>query len=375
MESYKLLVRKYQKAVGECMDYDKFELVFENDEKQFIYGEGVNKGHSLSYSKINRCLFLSLGAKQLYTNISEYAYNGKRNCFPSQISLMVQLGLSRNSIQKYTDELKNFGLIKITRTGGGNYVYHLQELHLVKALVHSEVVYNALDLFKSKGEEVIKALDEYKQSDLCKNANEEPSFFQRNIYDFFRHYFERPSQEKYYEEVWGSVEVVKEKAKKDEPHKPKRFINTSVPTQEIKKETNPDSPERVKTKRTKAIDTPVEEWNTNHFVEHFEQKYLQVMKLPCLGAGIKERGQLKRLVDVYSEHKNVLKEKMDIYVQSDFFSPKGISNFCSNYVQGLLDQYIKTGSFERKTESTLVPKEDSGQFDDLMKRNNERLLK
>lgn len=351
------------------MDYDKFDLVFSNDEKTFIYSDGLNKGHTLSYSKINRCLFLSMGAKQLYNNISEYAYNGKRNCFPSQTSLMIQLNLSRNSIQKYTDELKESGLISVTRTGGGNYVYHLQELHTVKALLHSELVYSALEVFKSKGESILEAVEEYKKSDVCKYSSEDPIHFRDDVYSFFHNYFDHQTKENQYKDLWS------QEHKKEEVQKPKRIINTAVPTEEVKKEASLETQERVKQKKTKAVDTPVTEWNTNHFVEHFEHRYLVTMKLPCLGAGIKERGQLKRLVDVYSEHKEVLKAKIDIYIESNYFSPKGISNFCSNYVQGLLDQYIKTGSFERKVDQNIIPKEDSGNFDDLMTKNNERLLK
>jgi hypothetical protein len=368
-------------------EYNEFSLKFASSEKEFLYNEGPNRGHSLTYSKVNRCLFLSSEAKQLYTNISEYAFNGKRDCFPSQLALRLQLGWCKNTIRKFTYELRDARLIALERTGGGNYVYHLSELHTIPTVAHSEFVHEVLEQYrKEHGENTFKALETYKKTSLCDKANKNPVGHEATIEKFFQAYFAGETLLPVSEPV---VYKPQPEIPQHVPGMPRRITAAPVNADEIRREADPSKPEKASSgrKHTSWRNVPVEDWNTNHFTSYFADKYLEVMKLPMIGAGMKERGQLKKLIDLYGEMevegkpyngRELLKRRIEVYIDSDFFSPKGISNFCSNFVQGMITQYLNTGSFDRKKQSNLAPQEDSqetkDEFADLAARRRAQLL-
>ncbi len=321
-------------------------IKFAPSENSFIYSEGVNKGHTLSYSKVNRCLFLSPGAKQLYHNLCEYAFDGKRDCYPSQATLCLQLGLSKTTIKEYTDELKDAGLIEITQERIGKpYHYHIVELHMIPMLVHSEAVYMAISLFKKFRWEVTEAVSLYSNTELFRKASKEPVEHQQQINDWFAEYFnllamEDPNRNEITAEATPAVSVEKRLA-------------LGIPPKVV------DQTSSVEEKKTKGggkishLNIPMQDWNTHHFISYFEQKYLERMKLPCMNT-MKERGAFARILQVYATNKEALRKKIDVYMEQDYFMPKGVSGFCSNITQSYIDQFLETGSFQRN-KSTLVP--------------------
>jgi hypothetical protein len=251
-------------------------------------------------------------------------------------------------------------------------------------IAHSEFVHEVLEQYrKEHGEDTFKALEIYKKSSLCETSNKNPTGQESIIEAFFRAFF-----------TGGDLLPVKEPVVYEPqpatpqhiPGMPTRIVIAPVRADEVKREADPGKPDAAK-KRTPWRDTPVEDWNTDHFTSYFADKYLEVMKLPMIGAGMKERGQMKKLIDLYNEMvvdgkpyngKDLLKRRIEVYIESDYFSPKGISNFCSNFVQGMVTQYLNTGSFDRKKPSNLAPQEDSqetkDEFADLAARRRAHLL-
>ncbi len=59
---------------------------------------------------------LSMQAKTIYTLLLDYAWQ-KEQCFPGQNRLAKDLGVHRNTVQKYLNELRDFGLVKWDRRG------------------------------------------------------------------------------------------------------------------------------------------------------------------------------------------------------------------------------------------------------------------
>jgi hypothetical protein len=355
-------------------------IKFASTENSFVYNEGVNKGHTLSYSKVNRCLFLSPGAKQLYHNVSEYAYNDKRDCFPSQAALRLQLGWSKPTLKDYTDELRAAGLITVTQKHvGATYNYHLVELHMVPILAHSETVYEFIEPFKYEGDDLLETVSAYRESDLFRKAENDPTEYREQIREWIESNIVRVSSER----LDRSMEKLRSTQASEQITmvlKPMSGIpNLVLPnTAGVERSASPeDKPKRGGGgKRSSAFkDMQVEDWNTNHYLAYFESKYLEKLKLPTI-IGMKERGIFARLLALYetAETKGVLKEKIDIYIREDFFTPKGISGFCSSMTQGYLDMFLLTGSFERGKQSKLVPVVDEDdEMEQLLNNRNKRL--
>lgn len=59
---------------------------------------------------------LSMQAKTVYTLLLDYAWQ-KGKCFPGQTRMAKDLGVHRNTIQRYLTELKEYGLIRWDRRG------------------------------------------------------------------------------------------------------------------------------------------------------------------------------------------------------------------------------------------------------------------
>ncbi len=338
------------------MEVEDMDVVikFASSENSFIYNEGVNKGHTLSYSKVNRCLFLSPGAKQLYHNLCEYAYDGKRDCYPSQATLCIQLGISKTTIKEYTNELRNAGLITVTQERVGTpYNYHLVELHTAPALAHSEAVYIAIEPYKGRRWEVAEAIPLYMASSIYQLASTEPVKYQKQINDWFAKYFERLS-----------IENINNHSQEAPVMSIEKRLDLKIPprSEEIIQSASTEEREVKRKKKCPYAEIPVQDWNTHHFIAYFEDKYLEQMKLPCISS-MKERGAFARVLEIYGNNKVTLKDKVDIYLEQDFFMPKGVSGFCSNITQSYIDQFMKTGSFQRN-QSKLVPVANSQDEED-----------
>lgn len=80
----------------------------------------LDKTLKQGFSQIPRIVLkaqgLSLQAKTIYALLLDYAWQ-KGSCFPGQIRLARDLGIHRNTVQKYLTELKDFGLVEWKRRG------------------------------------------------------------------------------------------------------------------------------------------------------------------------------------------------------------------------------------------------------------------
>ncbi|MFF2480261.1 helix-turn-helix domain-containing protein [Paenibacillus sp. NPDC058071] len=171
------------------MDNGHFESRFLSTEQDFIYNFGVNRGHTLSYLKINRCYFLSAEAKQLYHNICDYAWGDKRNCHPSQSILRLELGWSRSSMDKYMKELRESGLIHCESLGVNKpLLYHIAELRTVPCIVHSELIHRVKEELGVKPDDFYPAMAAYKKFIRSSNGHYN-TYDADRIAPWFAHYF------------------------------------------------------------------------------------------------------------------------------------------------------------------------------------------
>jgi len=126
---------------------------------------------------------LSMQSKTLYALLLDYAWQ-KDQCFPGQDRLATDLGVHRNTIQKYLIELRAFKLIKWVRRGlkQTNIYYILPINHLAQnvsdaqARVHQDSqdnVHTDAQPTVHKLEEVEYKKKEYKKPLSLSNANEQ----------------------------------------------------------------------------------------------------------------------------------------------------------------------------------------------------------
>lgn len=362
---------------------DLLLIEFASSEKQFIYNEGVNKGHSLSYSKVNRCLFISAEAKQLYHNICDYAYGDKRDCYPSHQSLMLELGWGNTKLKDAIKELKDVDLIKVKTIPGKSSIYSIQEIHLVPVLYHSEIIYALINYAREHSIYDIKSfqkkLNEYKKSNLYKEVVESrnPMTFNDEIFNFFFNEstevdepvnVNEPKDEPKEDDVKEEVEVPNVK-----PNKPKarRGINI-VPTElnELDK-TNEHEPKKPNKKpngliqkglnsfeedSSKAdLSEPREKWGFFHLFKYFNHKYEEKYgNLPM--STVVDGRNLKRII----KRKLPLRVITDIdnYFALDAFTGHSMQGFCSQWVQSSLDTYLNSGKLPTYKKNTSTPTPD-----------------
>lgn len=82
---------------------------------------------------------ISHGAKIAYAMLLSYAW-GSEKCFPGQARLAADLGVERKAVIRYLQELKDKGIITVTRRGmGKTNVYKLPRLTDVPKMGHQEV--------------------------------------------------------------------------------------------------------------------------------------------------------------------------------------------------------------------------------------------
>lgn len=324
---------------------DRFEVQFASSENDFIYRKGINTGHTLSYNKVNRCLFLSSDARQLYINICSYAYGDKRECFPSQTRLRTQLGWSKQTLTNYIQELKEAGLIETTKRAGKPTLYYLRELHRIPVLIHSEIVY---DIEKSFVNEELfnKAVAEYKKSSLFKEVSkaDNPIEYLEKICEWFNSFLDGDVKET---RVTMNVEESKPRH-----NLPKTFKIEG----EMRREANPEKNKKPK-KDKDPYKVPVEEWNVHHFMKYFETEYHSRFKVPYLTV-TDDWGALSRLLEKRADSKEVLKKHIDNFLSLDFFEVKTLKNFTSSYIQTILDVYLNTGklpSYKNKEKTKIQP--------------------
>src|SRR4051812_31409763 len=82
---------------------------------------------------------ISHGAKIAYAMLLSYAW-GKERCFPGQARLAADMGVERKAVIRYLNELKDKGIVDVTRRGmGKTNEYRLPRLTDVPKMGHQEV--------------------------------------------------------------------------------------------------------------------------------------------------------------------------------------------------------------------------------------------
>jgi hypothetical protein len=297
---------------------DYFEIRFLSNEQDFIYNFGVNRGHTLSFSKVNRCYFLSAEAKQLYHNICDYAWGAKRECRPSQTTLRTELGWGRHSMDKYLNELRDADLVLTQEQGYMKpLIYQINELHQCNKIIHSEVVHQVREELSVAGDVFLKALEAYRDTIMSSSNRLIPSkemvkeWFQMRVYD------ESPKVEEAATKKTTGIAKYSEGVQ-----------TVGDPTKKGKVAYDPDD---------------ATTWNSHHFTSFFCDLYKEKYGTSYQSSASKDSGQIARLIRERTEMKDALREKMVDYVMLDHFTPKTIAGFCSSYSQSVLDEYAKTG--------------------------------
>lgn len=364
---------------------DLFLIEFASTEKQFIYNEGVNRGHSLSYSKVNRCLFISAEAKQLYHNICDYAYGDKRDCYPSHQSLMFELGWGNTKLKEVIKELRDVSLIDVKSVPGKSSVYVIREINLVPTLYHSEMIYALAKYARENSIYDTKAFQkkvgDYKKSDLFKevSTSNNPTTFKEVIFDYFFNNENskfNDSDDKRDEHGTNDTEepvaVETPKASSTTP-KPRRGINI-VPTElnGLNRTGESDSERPIKKKgnseelvkkglnsfdedSSKAdLSAPRESWGFLHLFKYFNRKYEEKYGNMPMSTVVDGRN-LKRII----KRKQPLRVITDIdnYFALEVFTSHSMKGFCGQWVQSSLDTYLNSGKLPsyKNTTSTQTP--------------------
>lgn len=115
-------------------------------EKQFLFRDAYNRGYIQLPRMVAACLCLSEQAKMVYLAISLFIYEQGRTAFPSIHRMGTMCGMSAKSIIKYIKELEDKNFIEKVRRGNGlTNDYAIKDLHEVKALQVSEMIWKAMD--------------------------------------------------------------------------------------------------------------------------------------------------------------------------------------------------------------------------------------
>lgn len=130
-------------------------------EKQFLFRDSHNRGYVQIPRMIVSCLCLSEQAKMVYTAISLFVYEQGRSAFPSVHRMSTMCGMSAKSIVKYIKELEDKGFIEKVRRGNGmTNDYYIVDLHEVRALQVSEMVWKVFgNIVDESKENVWEQLD------------------------------------------------------------------------------------------------------------------------------------------------------------------------------------------------------------------------
>lgn len=313
-----------------------FDLEF-SSEQEFIYQAGHNKGVTLVALKITRCPFLSADAKQLYTTIVSYAFGQKTECYPSQNTLMFQLGWSKNTLYKYLKELEDGEFIsRKSRPSDKTIRYRINDLHNNRLLIHSEVLWTVAGsrLLMSK-------FADYSKSELCNevaSSSEDVSSFAERIEEFFKGEVSSPPQET----VGRKRPVV-------------------VPTDGIGRETGDEK----RKKKVPRSEKPVDDWTALDFINYFCEEHERIHKFPVIPVK-GDNGVMKQLMDEKGD-KEVVKTNIDNFLslEVDTFKPRTIKQFRWRNNQMVLDEFRLTGNLPKSKKPK--PQLSEGGFDDIFK--------
>lgn len=324
---------------------DRFLIRFASSEKEFLTQYGVNFGFTQVHSKVDRCYFLSSDAKALYHNLSQYAYNGSKECFPSQALLRAELGWSKHSVTKYVEELRQKGFIKTIRNPARPLMYLLEELHQVPVLVHSEIVHEIRkELFNSDERELfVNALLAYKNSETCGiiSNSVDPAGFKENIRQWYLHWQSGGCEEtlEMAQQLISSQQSMTIRGREQNLVREEGNERIGKPA-ELEKSSEF---EKLRKKSTgKGHDeASVEDWNTNHFRNYFMQLYKE--KYDSDYSWIKEDQKTMHKLREAKKDNNIVKEAIEQFFNIDQFVPKTVRLFGSTNTQAVLDEFSRTG--------------------------------
>lgn len=283
---------------------ENFEVRLASEEQSFIYQYGVNLGFTMSFRKVDRCYFLSSEAKQLYRNLCAYAYSG--SCFPSQNALRAELGWGKQKMSAYLNELREKGFISTSQPKPEKpLIYNILPLHTIPCLFHSELLHQ---IRIQMGNEFYALLDEYRKSELCRQAFDRPLDFADQIHAFFQR-----------------------KEPETEASQARHVPTYAPPDVDV----NVESTQKKK-KKARFNEISVDEWQTFHFCDFFAHLYEKKYDKPY-AITKKDLGCMKRLLAA-GVKKQRLKNMIELYVSTNLVQGvKTISVFSSNHTQAQLD--------------------------------------
>lgn len=328
----------------------KYEL---NNEDDFRFRWGFNKGFSQAWKKIDYCLFLSENAKILYRNISGYVYDGKE-CNPPQDLLRLGLRWSKQRLTDSLNELRDKGLIITRNKGWGtSLVYYFPELYRVNIIIHSELVWEIAKKHFWKEKDVFQSLlSKYEDTQLYIDVNNsnDPREYQNEI-------------EKWFLLESGKVESTNkgEQLKQEKVTEPKSDILPTPIKIDDSIKLEKENGRSVKSRDYRKV--PVEEWNAIHLVNYFRDCYFERFKVGYYGVNGKDSHLMKEVLTARG-NSEVIKNHIDIYMQLEQFPTKTVPGFCSAYVQAFLDRLAQEGAIpeEEIKQSQLLSSDFDSKF-------------
>jgi hypothetical protein len=141
-----------------------------DDEMRWMEGCFSHKGTSQIPQAVNKCLFLSKEAKQLYSSLCQHMYGEKRYSYPSQALLMLELDVAPATLNEYLKELREQKMIRTTFLPAGNLKYILEDIWRPFCLRHSEWIWLLIEeVRKTKDltyQQIKKDVKKYRNSEL-----------------------------------------------------------------------------------------------------------------------------------------------------------------------------------------------------------------
>ena len=316
------------------MDNELIELKLCNKENDFIYNFGEINGHTIIPNKILYSYFLSDRAKILYAAICGFAYGNKRDCFPTQVTLMDYLDWTKATLEKYLNELRNVGLIETVSNGRNKpLVYKIRELQAIKILYHSELLHAIRVELSLDVEEWTKRRKAYMKSELFHevNSSENPFSLKDKVYQWFFNYgIDGTDSTCDCEEQSIKVTIGFNRRLPPVPPKYDSLVN-----------------EEAKNKRKKSVSynsKALSDWNASDFCDYFGDQYFAHRGIPYYKNAENDVIFMKNVLR-QRENKELVKTLIDLFMEHpEIVEPQNVQNFSSARTQQLLDTLLRTGS-------------------------------
>lgn len=120
--------------------------VLVSSEKQFVYHDAYNRGHSQTPRMVKACIGMSPQAKAVYEYIAMFVYEEGKKSYPSVNRIALATGISARRVSKYINEVRDLGFINIIERGfGQTRLYSINDMDKINLLHVSECVWKAVD--------------------------------------------------------------------------------------------------------------------------------------------------------------------------------------------------------------------------------------